>query len=203
MSHPDGSQYGEATRILEYFAKADSAWSRFLDIGAYDGITLSNTFGLRRRDWQGVLVEPDAANFVRLCENTLGSMRDYCLVNAGIAPAMKLREFWQCLEDIPSTFVGDRKEQFSKSPYRKVWACTITIDELLARVGKQFEFVNIDVEGLNVEVLAMVMQSVKGMKMLCVEIDPEAELDLMKRIILEKKPAWKFERIGGNLLAYE
>jgi FkbM family methyltransferase len=203
MSHPDGSQYGEATRILEYFAKADSAWSRFLDIGAYDGITLSNTFMLFIEGWRGVLVEPDPANFVKLLSNFAPSTESIALVNSGIAPAMKLREFWQCIGDIPSTFVGDRKEQFSKSPYRKVWACTITVDELLARVGKQFEFVNIDVEGLNVEVLGMVMASVQGMKMLCVEIDPEAELELMKRIILEKKPAWKFERIGGNLLAYE
>jgi hypothetical protein len=38
----------------------------FVDVGAYDGYQYSNTFGLSKRGWHGVLVEPNPITFESL-----------------------------------------------------------------------------------------------------------------------------------------
>ena len=50
------SQRGEEAVLLEYFG--DSV-RRFLDCGAYDGKSFSNTLALVERGWGGVCIEPD------------------------------------------------------------------------------------------------------------------------------------------------
>ena len=53
----DYSQHGEQAIILDYFEKQGIQQGRFLDIGANDGITFSNSYALVIRDWKGVAVE--------------------------------------------------------------------------------------------------------------------------------------------------
>ena len=52
----DYSQNGEQKIILEYFQ--DKYKGKVLDIGANDGITLSNSRALIEKGWDGVLIEP-------------------------------------------------------------------------------------------------------------------------------------------------
>lgn len=51
----DTSQYGEGRWIAEHFA---GRVGRFLDVGAFDGKTFSNTWRLAQEGWFGVCVEP-------------------------------------------------------------------------------------------------------------------------------------------------
>jgi FkbM family methyltransferase len=41
----------------------------FVDVGAYDGITYSNTWGLVQRGWRGLAIEPNPATFQMLKKN--------------------------------------------------------------------------------------------------------------------------------------
>lgn len=41
----------------------------FVDIGAYDGLSLSNTHYFYKRGWQGVNLEPHPENYAQLCIN--------------------------------------------------------------------------------------------------------------------------------------
>src|ERR1700678_922847 len=38
----------------------------FVDVGAFDGVHLSNTFSFERQGWKGICIEPHPA-FVRMC----------------------------------------------------------------------------------------------------------------------------------------
>lgn len=60
------SQNDEEEAIVRFFGTTPG---RFLDVGAYDGLTFSNTRRLLELGWRGVMVEPSAPNFVRLIEN--------------------------------------------------------------------------------------------------------------------------------------
>lgn len=41
----------------------------FVDIGAYDGVTFSNTFHFYEREWKGINLEPHPDNYALLCQN--------------------------------------------------------------------------------------------------------------------------------------
>ena len=64
----DYSQSGEQAHLLEHAIAVAQApqGGRFLDLGAGDGETLSNTRALAQLGWGGVAVEPAAWAFDRL-----------------------------------------------------------------------------------------------------------------------------------------
>jgi FkbM family methyltransferase len=62
----DFSQHGEQPHILRYFLEHRDAPRYLVDIGAFDGITGSNSRSLLLRGWSGALVEPDPRTFARL-----------------------------------------------------------------------------------------------------------------------------------------
>ncbi len=57
------SQNNEEKFILEHFKNRKG---KFLDIGAYDGKTFSNTFALVELGWSGLEIEASPINFVNL-----------------------------------------------------------------------------------------------------------------------------------------
>ena len=57
------SQYGEDLIISEYF---QGRVGTFLDLGANDGITLSNTYLLYQKNWKGLMVEGSPFVYQRL-----------------------------------------------------------------------------------------------------------------------------------------
>mgnify|MGYP000961084393 CR=1 FL=1 len=60
------SQNNEEEVILKYLGDSTGT---FLDIGAFDGITFSNTYELVKRGWKGVMVEASPRTFIKLQEN--------------------------------------------------------------------------------------------------------------------------------------
>ena len=57
------SQRDEEQVILDHFGDRVGT---FLDVGAYDGITFSNTHALALKGWSGVCVEASPSCFVKL-----------------------------------------------------------------------------------------------------------------------------------------
>lgn len=67
------SQYGQDLFVKNYFLRRPKkAQYYFVDIGANDGIKLSNTYMLEHsldQNWSGLLIEADSAVFARLLQN--------------------------------------------------------------------------------------------------------------------------------------
>jgi FkbM family methyltransferase len=59
------SQHGQDRFILENFF-ANRCDGVFIDVGAYDGITFSNTLLFERRGWSGICIEPVPLVFEKL-----------------------------------------------------------------------------------------------------------------------------------------
>jgi FkbM family methyltransferase len=73
------SQIGQDKFIDEFFEKKEGL--TFLDIGAHDGVSISNTFFLEKeRKWKGICVEAQPSEFQKLKSN-----RDCTCVNVAVS----------------------------------------------------------------------------------------------------------------------
>lgn len=60
------SQHGQDTFVYETFFKRQTEPGTFVDVGAYDGVTFSNTLLFERLGWTGICVEPLPPAFKKL-----------------------------------------------------------------------------------------------------------------------------------------
>jgi len=199
----DKSQYGEATFIYEHFA---GRVGRFLDIGAFDGTTLSNTKPLADAGWSGVCVEPSPPAFCWLMKAYEGNPR-IDLANVCVSPQNGKRiQRFDCntsdgySADAVSTLIPAHAAKFKDQPFREIFIPTVSVQDLRWAFGEKFDFINIDVEGLNTEVLWGVGGEMKA-EMVCVELDPIGDMPTMKAVLGEMGLT-EHKLIGGNLLAW-
>lgn len=171
----DLSQNGEGRIIAEYFG--DRVGS-FLSLGENDGVTLSNVRGLAESGWSGVCVEPAPVAYAKLAqlyknEDTIWT------VNAAITTQDGPIDFWDCGVHLhkndtsllsttrPETIARWKRsgEQFTKTTVRG-----ITFATLLKETGvNHFDFISIDCEGADLDILAQIDLAAVGCRMLCVE----------------------------------
>jgi FkbM family methyltransferase len=60
------SQWGQDVLIEDFFDFNPPQYNFFVDVGAYDGITLSNTYHFSKTGWDGLCVEPVSENYDKL-----------------------------------------------------------------------------------------------------------------------------------------
>ena len=165
------SQNNEEEIILRVFG---DKVGRFLDIGACDGITNSNTLALVERCWSGVLVEPSPGSFMAL-EARHGKNPKLKLVHAAVGACCGLTEFW----DSPITFGYDTTERSNRNKWdhlakfrRPYFVPTILIEQLLATFGNSFDFISIDTEGTSAGLFGLLPLTI-GLRprVICVEHD--------------------------------
>jgi FkbM family methyltransferase len=164
------SQFDEEEFILKFFA---GFTGRFLDIGAFDGVSMSNTRALLERGWRGMLVEPLARNCVKLQENCAVFGDRAVLVNAGVQAKRGLSRFYCC--DVPG----------------REWAATLDhdhIDDVVQNLNRQpvlipcvepaqlwdkfapFDFITIDAEWMDWEIAqAMPEDMIAAARLICIE----------------------------------
>lgn len=203
----DWSQYGEQKAILDHFA---GRVGRFLDIGAFDGASNSNTRALAELGWSGVCVEPSPPAFCAL-------MREYAenpkieLMNTAITHTATGLFSFHCnspdghAADMMSTFLSEQRIRVVKLGYpmmRKVFSVAISWKVLLETCkwvnGSPFDFVNIDVEGMNADVLQAMPFSPE---VICVEWDKERDGQIPAQILTAG--GYRITEIGGNLLGFK
>lgn len=151
----DYSQSGEQAHLLELAATLPRG--RFLDIGAGDGETFSNTRALALAGWPGVLVEPAAWAFDRLAL-LYGHNSDYDLVQAVITPdEMGLVPWHYTHGDHLSTTDLREVAKWRQVPFQRAYAASAGLRRLLTAVtqyGKDpISVVSIDAEGLTHELV--------------------------------------------------
>lgn len=124
----------------------------FLDIGAYNGKTFSNTLRLvTDLKWGGVCVEPAPGPFKDLLE-LHGKNPAIKLINVAVSATGGWAEFWDSNGDAVSTLDPAHQKKWKAGynvdfrPYRLF---AVSVENLLSETGTDFDLVNLDVEGLN------------------------------------------------------
>lgn len=171
------SQGNEQAHIVAFF-RGDRG--TFLDIGAYDGISGSNTHRLAELDWWGVCVEPSPGCFARL-QRTHGHNRRVRLLPYCIGNEDREAAFWDHESGIASASAAfvERQRRAARrapSPLELVWnrisVPMITVKTLLSMIPEfeWFDFVKIDAEGMDLEILRQIPLDPLEVKLVCIEV---------------------------------
>jgi len=162
---PYFSQNGQDEFLLEeLFVGQGSGF--FVDIGANDGVTFSNTYALERKGWSGLCVEPHPDVFEQLRRNR--SCECLCAAAMGSNTTSSF-EFWKISADriencmlsgfpkFMNSFQVDRIERLLVSgdvTKESIHVPTLSLGDHLVRTGKTNpDLVCIDVEGAEWDIL--------------------------------------------------
>jgi FkbM family methyltransferase len=149
------SQHGEDRWLEWYFGGKKAGF--FVDVGAYDGVVISNTYYFEAIGWTGILLEPNPAK-AELCRRNRPRSRVFeCAAVSSPAVTEVV------LHDVPggevystlfaNDFNVERLKTYGLSS-RRVVVKARTLDSILVEVGPaEIDFVSIDVEGAELEVL--------------------------------------------------
>jgi FkbM family methyltransferase len=128
----------------------------YLDLGANDPITFSNTYRFYRSGFSGVLVEADSDLAAKIRKVR---PRDICLAKAVSVTSDDTVEFFKMSADTLSTIQSSTVERYERDSEHRLATrnrvAAIHINKLLEIhfAGKSPDFVSLDVEGLDVELL--------------------------------------------------
>jgi FkbM family methyltransferase len=165
------SQNNEENYIVAFFK---DHVGRLLDIGAYDGKTFSNTCRLIELGWSAVMVEPSPSVFPKLAEQH-GANPQVTLVQAAVSDHNGTQCFFDARGDAISTLDPTHKikwEHGAGVDFSPVQVATTTVADLFATHGLDFDFINLDVEGINWEIFrSMTFDRMPALRLICVEHD--------------------------------
>lgn len=169
------SQNNEEIYIVKHFDMLNQLGvpltKTFLDLGAYDGIDLSNTRRLMELGWQGMCVEPnpdifmklvlncDAFESVKFCPYAIGVMNGFAELKANDTYYSTLKE---------SELKRWENQNFQFKPINIE---VVDFETFYNKVSpfKTYDFISIDCEGLDYEILTQIDLDKVGCYLICVE----------------------------------
>jgi FkbM family methyltransferase len=168
------SQNNEQDIILSYF---QSRKGFFLDIGANDGVTLSNTYALQLQGWIGVLVEPSEEAFNRIPANPL--VHKFNVAIGTTDGHCTFHEMGNHLNkgdvSLLSTIKKAETKRWPGTEYKERMTEVWTYNTLRknAPIGF-FDFISIDAEGVDFEILEQI--DLRYTDMVCIEHNGNVDL---------------------------
>jgi FkbM family methyltransferase len=178
------SQNDEENCIWDLVGKTPG---NFLDIGAYDGKTFSNTLKLVENGWSGFCIEPAPSVFNALFELHKNNTNVRCIMAAITeGTESKMSTFYNCGSDAIGTLNTSHVDKWSSyakfSPFL-LW--TVPLGTLLDSLNEDYEFVNIDVEGNSVDLFREFSKLYKGTRLKCLCVEYDGRVDECKEIAHE------------------
>ena len=151
------SQLGQDLEVLKFYNNKREGF--FIEIGASDGIELSNTYLLEKMyNWKGICVEPIPESFNLLCKNRLNSL---CCNKAVYSESnteviFDIANYHLLLSGISSHI--DRHRDRVNSNKTQIIVTTISFNDLLEKYNAPLfiDYLSLDTEGSELEILKSV-----------------------------------------------
>ena len=178
--------------LFALFSNKYKRGGTFLEFGAYDGVTFSNTFLLERLlNWSGVLLDPIPRHFEEMKLN-----RNCISIHAAITASKK--EFVKILESPASNLSKPVSKRSITDKTHKVPAFTLSeiIDKYFP--AKSLDFLSIDVEGEDLEILASIDFSKYEINSICVEHNNRIGSDEFLKYMEDSGYALVWNEFSGN-----
>lgn len=196
------SQHGEDRFLIEWFGREYEGF--YVDIGASHPFRISNTYGLYRLGWKGVVVDPIPL-FRSLYR--LWRRRDV-FVNAGVGETGGTFAYFELTPSVLSTFDAAYKDRLiaeGKAVLQRTYDVDIIpINTLLERhVGaRTIDFMSLDVEGLDVSIIRSLDFGRFRPRVISVEFNSDDDRDTLAGML--SAAGYDCSRtIGCNLFAIE
>lgn len=157
----------------------------FIEIGANDGIRESNTYYLEKNlNWKGILIEPVKENFEKCKKNR--SSKNFYYNSACVSFSYKKKEvelIYSDLMTVPLNLENDNqnlpadhaelgKKYLKKNQsIKRITAKAKTLNEILDKTNapRLIDFLSLDVEGSEIEVLKGINHSLFSFKYILIE----------------------------------
>lgn len=202
------SQNNEQDVIVKYFASKRGV---FLDIGANDGVTLSNTRELALSGWYGVCIEPTIPAFSKL--NALyEDNKNIVTLKTAIGDrcdTVTIHTNGHHVSDsdtgLLSTVIESEKDRWDSVEWESQLVNMVDYKSLLLWLKEMsipftvFDFISIDAEGLDLVILSQI--DLSKTKMVCIEHNgSEQALSEIKRICTKYKLNKKLLQNAENVI---
>ena len=147
------SQLGQDLEVLKVYTNKENGF--FIEIGASDGIELSNTYLLETKyNWKGICCEPIPSRFEQLVKNRPHSFccKEAVYSQSGLTVTFDIAS-WDVLSGI-STHIDKFKDKVNENK-TSIQVQTITLIDLLDKVNAPsfIEYLSLDTEGTEYEIL--------------------------------------------------
>lgn len=162
------SQNSEEFYIRRYFRHFQG---RLLDIGAYDGKTFSNSLALLLLGWEGYMVEPSPEIFDKLKENLRGL--NVKAVNCAIGTYDGKGVLHNNMNAV-ATMVDKDKAKWVDEEFTEIEIEVRLYDTIFKDVN--FDFISIDAEGMDWDILQQINIDKVGCRMVCIEWNSDNEM---------------------------
>lgn len=198
------SQNNEAEIVLNYFGKHKGT---VLEIGANDGKTFSNSYDLILNDWYGILFEPGHI-YDELHKLHKGNERVHTH-RLGIADKAGFVKFWQSGSHVKNGIdlgLVSTMQEFETLRWKKngVKFTEIEIETVpfswVAEKYPVFDFISIDVEGFEWQILRQIDLKAVGCKCLCIEWNSDRHAERLFKDYVSKFGMKEIERNAENLI---
>lgn len=135
----------------------------FIEFGAYDGVIFSNTHLLEKRfGWTGILIDPIPSHYESMKQN-----RKCKLIHGAITAKHQESVL---IEELPASDLSrfvDKRKMFKKVHEVKALTLQEVIDKNLT--SNEIDFLSIDIEGEDIEILKSLDLTRYKIKAICVE----------------------------------
>lgn len=179
-------QNNEIQVVGSYFSNLNLSVDELcvLSIGENDGITFSNSYDLIQQGWKAVLLEPSPKAFARMSKLHENNSNVICL-NYGIANESGEFGFnessgYKQGSDVAlvSTLIDSEMDRWlGDVSFEKITAKFKTFQDFIKEVpNKCFDFISIDAEGYDYEILKQINLDIYGCKCLCIEYNGKSDL---------------------------
>lgn len=165
------SQNNEEEIILKYFKDFNNG--KLLEIGAFHPFKFSNSRALYEKGWSMIMLEPNPICYKALSDEYSNDDR-VKLLEYAITDTDGTIEFYQPGGDAIGTTDMNHKQKWEKAnvKYNKITVNTMSMNTLLEKYGKDINFLNLDVEGKNLELFNLIPNDFfNSLKLICVEHD--------------------------------
>lgn len=142
----------------------------YVDVGAYDPDRFNNTKRFYKREWRGINIEPAIRNYKKFVKDRKKDIN----LNIGIGTKEGKMDFYNFIPDTLSTFSKAEVENYVKQGYKLTEVKKVklaTLKNILLRYcqNREIDFISIDTEGFDLEVLQSNDWSRFRPKLVCIE----------------------------------
>lgn len=162
------SQKGEDLRIDKLLGYKKSGF--YIDIGAYDPHRFSNTKRFYKKGWRGMNIEPNPNNYQKFIKYRKADIN----LNIGIGNVNATLNFYRFIPDTLSTFSEKEANRYIKQGCELKDSIDILVKKLANVLDeyckdKKIDFITIDTEGFDMEVLKSNDWNRFRPKLICIE----------------------------------
>jgi FkbM family methyltransferase len=179
----------------------------FIDIGAHDGVTFSNTwFFEKKRGWQGICIEPNPAVYKRLRANRSARALDCCVAGtAGTVRFQKIAGYSEMLSGIADRYSAEHKQRIAGEMQQYGGSSEVievkarTFGDIVAEAGlSEVTYVSIGTEGGEVDILKAIDFRKIMIHALTVEFGSQNKASLFA--LMQGKDFELIKSIGSDLM---